>query len=681
LKLLWTLGACLPALVQAEFLLPLAGEQVSPEGTGIVYSAPMNAGRVDFYWNGVAKGDVKAKALGDGLWQARLANLERGPISLRAVSRDSAGNVLADESIAFRSGEAPVSNDKGSRWIQTLSLSGGAGFRGGLSEGNLEKRASLAYSDTGLVQGKRETPLDNQASAWSNALWQVENGLFKARLRLAGDLRETRFEQSANQYGADISWGQWLMMRVGDQFPAWDPLLMDGVRVRGASVEMAATSDGTPWLRGKLLAGQLRRRTSAWIGWTPNGDTLQAPGTWERQMVAAQLGFGAGERFLANLTVQRTWDVEDAGNGALRSTLQSAPPAENVGGALDIRFWWLQRKLEWYGNAAISAVTENRYTHAIADSTKDSLDLEIPAVLENLIPIHSSSRGTQRLMGGDVLDWVHANDSWRTGLRYRESWGRSFTLRQDIKVLHRGADFESFARSARESGRDGLEWSQGFGFLANRLDFSSVIGLYTIPDGLGGEREEQTFQVTSAFASHGGTNLYLSGLQRSQESDSSGGYTSRGTNLGGSQAIRTDAGTVSLRMGYGLQQDRSEMTDTSITVVQNTVNGQIRFRPFDGVWEPRVGWQLTHQDLSHVMEQRVLAGFGARLWDRKLDFQFDAGGSKQAMTDHSRWSRLEQMASASIAVGEASSLRISQQVAWLNPRMDVRADLNWETFF
>ncbi|MEN9353635.1 MAG: hypothetical protein RL318_960 [Fibrobacterota bacterium] len=668
-------------MARAEFILPVAGEQVSPEGTGIVYSSPVKAWRVDFYWNGAVKGDVKAKDLGDGLWQARLGAMVRGPVSLRAISRDSSGNVLADESIAFRSGEAPSSNDKGSRWIQSLSLSGGGGVRGGLSEGTIEKRSALTYADGKLVQGESSSPLDNQVGAWGNSLWQVENGLFQARLRLAGDLRENQFEQSANQYGADLSWGPWLALRVGDQFPVWDPLLMDGVRVRGASVEMAATSEGVSWLRGKLLAGQLRRQTSAWIGWTASNDSMVTPGTWERQMVAAQLSVGKGENFLGSLTFERAWDVSDAGNEALRPALQGPAPAENVGAAMDLHLWWLRHKLEWYGNAAISAVTENRYTNTFADSTMDSLDLEIPSALSSLIPVNSTTRGTQRLLGGDVGEWFNANTSWRTGLRFRESWGRAFTLREEIKVLHRGMDFESFARSVRESGRDGLEWSQGLGFLSNQLDLSSTVGIFTIPDGYGGEREETSYQVTSSFATGRGTSLYLTGSQRTQESDSSGGYTSRGANMGASQPIPSSAGTVSLRLGYGIQQDRSSLVATSITVVQNSVNGQVRFRPRDGAWEPRVSWQLNHQDLSHVTEQRVLAGVGARLLDRRLDLQLDAGGSMQAFDDHSRWSRLEQMASASLSVGDASSVRLSQQVAWLNPRMDVRADLSWETFF
>jgi len=677
----WLAALILPAMARAEFLLPLAGEQVSPEGTGVVYQSPVPAARVDFYWSGAAKGDVKAKDLGEGLWQARLERMDRGPMSLRAVSRDAAGKVLADESVAFRSGEAPVSSDQGGLWVQGLSLSGGAGYRGGVSEGSMKDRATLTYDGTELGHGARSAPLDNQLSGWGNALWQVQNGLFQARLKLAGDLRENRYEQSANQYGAEVSWGPWMMIRLGDQFPVWDPLLMDGVRVRGASVEMAATQDGTSWLRGKLLAGQLHRATSAWMGWTAQGDSTAMAGTWERQMVAFQLGVGTGESFLANLTVERAWDVQDDANEALRNVLAAPAPAENVGAAFDLHFWWLRHKLELYGNAALSAVTGNRYTQAFADSTKDSMGLEIPALLSGLIPVNSSTRGTQRLLGGDWGDWLTANGSWRSGLRYHEAWGRNVSLREDLKILHRGADYESFARSVRESARDGLEWGQSLGFLANRLDLTSLIGLYTIPDGLGGDKVERLYQLTGTVLSNEGSSLYLTGTNRTQTSDSSGGYTSRGANLGATSRFASGSGPISVRIGYGLQQDRSKMLDTSIGVIQNSVNGQVRWRAYDGFWEPRVSWQMTHQDMTHAIEQRVLAGVGARLLGRRLDFQFDAGGGRQSLTDHSRWSRLEQTASASLTLGEASSVRLSQQLAWLNPRMDFRADLGWETYF
>ena len=91
-----------------------------------------------------------------------------------------------------------------------------------------------------------------------------------------------------------------------------------------------------------------------------------------------------------------------------------------------------------------------------------------------------------------------------------------------------------------------------------------------------------------------------------------------------------------MRVGYGLQLDRTRLPDTSLGVMQNSVNGQVRFRPGDGPWEPRVSWQTTHQDLSHTSENRLLGGFGARLLARRLDLQLDAGGARQVKPSRSR---------------------------------------------
>lgn len=679
----WFALLLLPGLARAEFLLPLAGEQVAPEGTGILYRSPVPAARVDFYWSGALKGDVKARDAGDGLWQASLASIPNGQVSLRAIARSAAGKVLADESVMFRSGAAPLEGGATSdgRWIQDLSLSGGGGFRGGLSEGTLEKRAALRSGPEGVERGEASRPLDNEAAAWGKAQWQIRNGLFQAKVQLEGDLRENAFEQPANRYGGEVSFGPWLKLRVGDQYLPWDPLLMDGTRTRGASVELAAADvEGLSWFRANLMAGQLRRRTSAWRGWSA-ADSFDVAGTWERQMAAVQLGFGSGERGLVNLTLMRAWDVTDPGNASLRDTLATAAPAENVGAALDLRFYAWARRLELYGNAALTAVTENRYTKELADSTQDSLGLEIPPLFAELLPVNSSTRGSQRFLGENWGDWLLANSSMRAGLRFRQRWGRTASLREEVRYLHRGEDHESFARSVRESARDGFEWTQGLGLLGDRIDLSTRWGLFDVPDGSGGSRSENNLGATLAMLPAEGTNLFLSGSQRTMTGDTTGGYTSRGGNVGLSRAQGTGAGIVTVRASYGLQLDRTRLPDTSLGVVQNSVNGQIRFRPLESAWEPRLSWQTTHQDLTHAYENRMLVGIGTRLLDRRLDLQFDAGAARQAKPRTTRWSRMEQSTSASLSLGESSSVRLSQQVAWLNPRMDVRADLSWETFF
>lgn len=673
----------LPALARAEFLLPLAGEQVAPEGTGILYRSSVPAERVDFYWNGAIKGDVKARNAGDGLWQANLLSIPNGQVSLRAIARSASGKVLADESVTFRSGAAPLEGGAtgDSRWIQDLALSGGAGFRGGLSEGTLAKRAALRFEADSLKRGAASRPLDNDMAAWTKAQWQIRNGLFLAKVQLEGDLRENALEQPANRYAGEAAFGPWLRVRVGDQYLAWDPLLMDGTRTRGASVELAAANvEGLSWFRANLMAGQLRRRNSAWRGWS-GSDSFDVAGTWERQMAAVQLGFGTGERWLANLTLERAWDVVDPGNASLRDVLSTAAPAENVGAALDLRLYAWSRRIELYGNAALTAVTENRYTREMADSTLDSMGLEIPGYFSELLPVNSSTRGSQRFLGENWTDWLQANSSMRAGLRFRHRWGRTASWREEVRYVHRGEDHESFARSVREAARDGFEWSQGLGLLGDRIDLSTRWSLYDVPDGNGGTRSENNLSGTLAMLPADGTNLFLSGSQRTLTGDTTGGYTSRGGNMGISRAQGTGAGTLTMRASYGLQLDRTRLPDTSLGVMQNSVNGQIRFRPSGSAWEPRLSWQTTHQDLSHIYENRLLVGLGTRLFARRLDVQFDAGGARQAKPSTSRWSRLEQSASANLSLGESSSLRLSQQVAWLNPRMDVRADLSWETFF
>ena len=674
------LAALASSVARAEFVLPIAGEEVSLDPMGVVFQSAGPAASVELRLVGPTGGTVQARLQGDDIWRAQIPGFRNGSYQLTATVKDSSGKVTT-ESIRFRAGSPELSAEAATtgRWNQNLFLGGGGGWRQGLSEGTTKERHSLDRQDGTLVRGGSSTPLDNQWSGNAHALYMLDNGPFTARFRIEGDLRENQYEQGANQYSADLGYGSWSSLHLGDQTPSWDPLLVDGTRMRGVGLDLSWIKEETNLVHGRFAYGLLRRSTPGWEGITTSGDTSLNPGTWERHLLAGQIGFGSGEQFLLNITALSSWDKSDAVNHALQDTLQAPPPAENVGIGIDLHWWFSKRRFEAFASAAASAVTENRETRSFSDSTQEDLGISIPGMVTSILPVNSTVRGSEKLMN-DASSWVDANSAWKLGLRYRESFGQDFSIREEVKGIHKGADFESFARTLNEATRTGAEWSQSFGFLARQLNISSTLGWYVIPDVLGGDRDEFAGSLALVYANALGS-YYINGQMREQTSDSGNGYTSQGMNTGVTHSWSPSLGTVVTRIGYGLQNTESRTSDSKVGILQNSVDAQVRVRPGNGNWEPRVTYQFIHQDFGNIQSHRMLGGFAARLLQRRLDLQFDAGATQVTNPSSTRWARIDESGSVGLSVGEATTLRLSQQTAWMDPRGDARVDLTWETIF
>jgi hypothetical protein len=674
------LAALAGSVARAEFILPIAGEEVSVEPMGVVFQAAGSAATVELRLAGPTGGIVQARYQGDGLWRAQIPGFHNGAYTLTATVKDSTGKIVS-ETIRFQAGTPELSVDAATsgRWNQNVFLGGGAGWRQGLSEGTTQERRDLDRLDGALLRGSSSTPLDNQWSGNAHALYMIDNGPITARFRIEGDLRENEYEQGANQYSADLGYGSWSSLHLGDQAPSWDPLLVDGARMRGVGLDLSWIKEEQNLVHGRIAYGLLRRSTPGWEGITTSDDTSLNPGTWERHLLAGQIGFGSGEQFLLNITALSSWDKADPVNHALQDTLQAPPPAENFGMGLDIHWWFSKRRFEAFASGAVSAVTENRETRSFSDSTQADLGLSIPGMVTSILPVNSTVRGSEKLMN-DPSNWVDANSAWKFGMRYRESFGQDFSIREEVKGIHKGADFESFARILNEATRTGAEWNQSFGFLARQLNISSTLGWYVVPDMLGGDRDEFSGSLALVFSNMLGS-YYANGQMREQTSDSGSGYTAQGLNTGVSHSWNPDFGTLITRVGYGLQNTESRTPGTKVGVVQNSADAQVRVRPGNGNWEPRITYQFIHQDFDHTQSHRMAGGFGARLLQRRLDLQFDGGATQTVRTSSSRWARLDESGSVGLSIGETTTLRLSEQTAWMDPRGDARVDLTWETIF
>ncbi len=246
-----------------------------------------------------------------------------------------------------------------------------------------------------------------QYSLDGDTRWEcAAGGTYRAsfgRLRYGAEVYLTNLNESNTQdrnvYRADVSYGRWLSLKVGDTRPRFHEAILSGKRVRG--LEFSA--------RGILPSGiDIANLDVSW------GQALRdaKPDTYARTIFAGRLSFGSGKRFQFGLTFLKGWDdtasihppydtlitidsVSTVPDTAWDTSLvQGATPEENAVLGADVvgRFW--DGRIKLYASYAFSARTRDISDSAITKADLDSafgVSTIDPSSLDWLITLNQSS--------------------------------------------------------------------------------------------------------------------------------------------------------------------------------------------------------------------------------------------------------------------------------------------------
>lgn len=261
--------------------------------------------------------------------------------------------------------------------------------------------------------------------------WEFSaGGTYRAnygRLRYGADVYLTTTgdsrTQDHNTYSADISYGPWLTLRVGDTRPQFHEAVLSGKRLRG--LEFSA--------RGALPSGATVASVDVAYG---QASRSAQPNAFDRTIFASRLSFGSGRVFRLGLTYLHGADdplslkpsrdtlviidsISTIGDTARdTAVVGGATPAENAVAGAELLARLAGGKVELFARYAFSILTKN-----IADSaiTKEQFDSAYgvsfdPAALDWLITVNQS---TMPLSGGDgVLNSSYMTAGFRLNLPF-----------------------------------------------------------------------------------------------------------------------------------------------------------------------------------------------------------------------------------------------------------------------
>ncbi len=699
-----------------EFQLPLPGESIPSEGGGLLVETDSSIRQVLFHWTGPDSGSADGTIQFEGFFQAQTGPLKPGAWVLEAQGFDASGHLVSRRSTTFEVGASPKASQAPTastqRVIQDLYLSANFGLKFGVAQNDLQLIQSLKPLPNGrLGAGPAMEPFDQFLSGNAAMVYNLQQGMFRLKLRGTTDASETwTHAPSPSRWGADLYWSDWVEGHLGDQYPAWSQLLMDGTRIRGAGVGLIFVKDANPLLRADLAVGSLRSTIDPQVLYFANSvDT--SPSQLGRSIQVAHLGIGDGTPVGLNFTILHSKDLIEEVDMPLHDRLGGASPRENmaVGADFVTRLW--KNRFEAYLNSAMSLTTDDIRLGSLSDSPNDSIRSKISSPLDDWMTINYSTRGAELLAseseGKNAFIWE--NLALRTGGRFLfplADWGR---MRLDSRWIHVGTEFQSFARSVQESPRTGWEWSTTSALAHDALLLAVSGSEVDAHPALGSSIPTHSVNANLAWTP---TANPVSWHAESGAQNSGGGTETRNEawNAGGGLfgTVRlTENGNLFWRTGYGYFENLSRIqintmgTDTTRrvdsqfttrsyqTIVQNhSLDASLRWRPSRDL-EWRTGYMLASQGIPNdtvktEQNQTHRIQGGGSIWGfmHKLECALDGSlvlHPSQSGDDATGW---DQTFRTSWDFDNSRSVRFAERWVHLPAgRDDFRLEMGWEAWY
>lgn len=697
------------------FQLPLPGEAIPAEGGGVLVQVDSTVDQVLFRWFGPDSGSAPGKVQFEGFFQAQVGPLKPGRWTLVAMGFDAQGHMNERRSLNFEVDQAPGTARQipaQARVQQDLYVAVNSGLNFGTAENRLRSYRSLDPGPDGRsVPGEKMEPLDQVYSGDASLVYHLQQGSFRLKTRLSTDATETwSHTQSPSRIGADLYWKDWAEAHLGDQYPNWSPLLMDGARLRGAGAGLAARSEGTGLARIDFAVGFLRPAVKPQIRtWDDRVDTV--PSQFARRIDAVHVGLEARAVSL-NLTAFHARDrIGDVDLG-LHDSLNGPAPRENSGVAADLVASFLKRRLEAYWSSALAVTTDDIRQGDFIDSLREAQDLPIPDFLDEVVGANLTTRGVELLTQKSprLDEFVWENASLRTGARFLVPLGGAGRVRLDARWIHVGSYYQSFAKSFQENARTGWEGSATMATVRDALLLvvsGSEVRTHPAP---GIDLPTHSINATVAWtpvAAPVGWNLQSGRL-------ASGG----GAAFNRSESWNAGAGLFGTlhtpgrkplfwKTNYGYFENAVRIPITSFDSASSTDSGggfttrsfrslvqthtfdaSLRWRPFRDL-EARTGYLLASQGIptdtlaaDQTQTHRVQAGLTVWALSRQVEVALDGSlvsRPDQTGADERGW---EQSLRTSWEFASSQTLRLLERWGRLSGnRTDVRLEAGWEAWF
>ena len=364
----------------------------------------------------------------------------------------------------------------------------------------------------GNLRGESRNENFNSASTWYNNLSADINGSYD-QWRINGYAYLTSEEKSSlqpyNRYSATIQGGDWFELKVGDAYPRFPNLIMDGKRVRGITGAInlgafnlqASYGETVREVEGTVL--QTYTANNVPLGTDiikVNQSIYGAPyarvdlGTYNRKILAIRPSFGSGESFQFGLSYLHSKD--DPGSIAL-----GARPQENITIGSDLMFAFDNQNILFTSQAAVSILNKDISTGNLTDAQIDSIfganstyDVK-PSTVKDIRDIIGKFITVNQYLG----PW---NPQELSSLAAEAALSLNyFDNNLRASYIYRGNEYQSFGQSFLRTDVKGINLVDRFRMLDNKLFVS--FGYESLNDNLQKTKPATTtFQTTSISVSY-----------------------------------------------------------------------------------------------------------------------------------------------------------------------------------
>lgn len=358
----------------------------------------------------------------------------------------------------------------------------------------IAEKVSTRWKSAGNLRAESRSETFNTVSTWYNNLSADFNASYE-QWNINGYLYLTSEEkknlQPYNRYSAQVTGGEWLELRVGDTYPRFPSLIMDGKRIRGFSGQLnlgfinvaAAIGESDRKVEGVLLETYTKEQVPLGTDIIPiNATKYGKPfakvnlGTYQRDLFALRPSFGSGQNFQLGFTYLHSKD----NTGSIEF---GARPQENVVLGSDIKIAFDDQNFLFTSQVAFSMFNKDISTGNLTDAQIDSIfgpnglyDIDpdqvktIRDILGKFITVNQyigplNPQEFASIAGEAALNLNYLNNSLRASYIYRGndylSFGQSF-IRTDVRGFNvvdriRMFDNKVFLSLGYESLEDNLQ--------------------------------------------------------------------------------------------------------------------------------------------------------------------------------------------------------------------------------
>jgi hypothetical protein len=321
---------------------------------------------------------------------------------------------------------------------------------------------------SGNIKGESRNESFNSSSTWFNNLSTDLNASasdwrFNAFAFITSEEKST--QQPYNRYFASVKNGDWLDLRVGDAFPRFPNLILDGRRIRGfnGSLNLGAFNIQVAYGESvRKVEGNIIEKYNA--GNVPLGSDIipidmqkyGSPyarvrfGTFNRQIFAVRPSFGSGQNFQLGFSYLHAKDDPGSIDFGVR-------PQENVVIGTDLKIAADDQNILFTTQAALSIINKDIASGTLTDAQIDSIfsdnstfDIDpksvkdIRDIIDRFITVNQylgpwNPQELASFAGESALSLNYFNNSLRASYIYRgneyQSFGQSF-IRTDVKGLN-----------------------------------------------------------------------------------------------------------------------------------------------------------------------------------------------------------------------------------------------------